>query len=310
MTNTITKQIFILLANIFFIILISSNFSTSQTKNFKPEYWSLEPIKTYHISSDSKDFGGISGIIMESNGNQFTALTDKANYFIGFISRNIKGEIIEVEISDPYPILSSRGEPLKNRNLDSEALVRAVDGSFYIAFESNNRIMHHESLSSAGKFLPNHEGFDEFHYSKGIEALAISNDGLIYAIPEAPNANSNNIRAFVYDGKRWEKSFFINSVGNFYVTDATFAPDNTLLVLERNYSWAGFTSRIRRFIIRNNEAYFLQTLIQSRFREFDNLEGISIWLDKNGEYCLTLVSDDNFNIFQITQLVEFKIKIK
>jgi len=54
----------------------------------------------------------------------------------------------------------------------------------------------------------------------------------------------------------------------------------------------------------------MQTLIESRFREFDNLEGMSIWLDKNGEYWLTLVSDDNFNIFQITQLVEFKIKIK
>ena len=310
MTNTTTKKKIISLANIFLIILISTNFAKAQIKNFNPEYWSLESIKTYRINSESKDFGGISGIIMEAHGNKFTALTDKANYFTGFVSRNIKGEIIKVEISDPHPILSSEGEPLKNRNLDSEALVRAVDGSFYIAFESNNRIMHHEDLASAGKFLPSHEGFDEFHYSKGIEALAISNDGLIYAIPEAPNANSNNIRAFVYDGKQWEKSFFINSVGNFHVTDATFAPDNTLLILERNYSWAGFTSRIRRFIIEENEAHFLQTLIESRFREFDNLEGMSIWLDKNGEYCLTLVSDDNFNIFQITQLVEFKIKIK
>ena len=80
--------------------------------------------------------------------------------------------------------------------------------------------------------------------------------------------------------------------------------------MERNYSWAGFKSRIRRFRIKDGKAEFMQTLIESRFRVFDNLEGMSIWLDKNGEYWLTLVSDDNFNIFQITQLVEFKIKIK
>ena len=74
---------------------------------------------------------------MEDSGKQFTALTDKANYFKGFVSRGIGGEINEVIMSEAYPILSSKGELLRNRNLDSEALVRAADGSFYISFESN-----------------------------------------------------------------------------------------------------------------------------------------------------------------------------
>ena len=61
MTNTTTKKKIISLANIFLIILISTNFAKAQIKNFNPEYWSLESIKTYRINSESKDFGGISG---------------------------------------------------------------------------------------------------------------------------------------------------------------------------------------------------------------------------------------------------------
>ena len=305
-----TKRFFFSLSSIFFGILLSTNFSLAYLENAKTDQWLLEPIGTYRIHSESKDFGGISAIIMGYAGQKFTALTDKAKYFNGSVSRDPRGKINKVIISKPYPILSSEGEPLKNRNLDSEAMIKTADGGFYISFESNDRIMYHESLDSPGKFLPSHESFDEFHYSKGIESLAISNGGLIYAIPEAPNAESKEIRAFVFDGKKWEKPFLLHSIDDFYITDAIFAPDDSLLILERNYSWAGFKSRIRRFRIKDGNAEFMQTLIESRFREFDNLEGMSIWLDKNGEYWLTLVSDDNFNIFQITQLVEFKIKIK
>ena len=284
--------------------------SMSEQNKSVETIWSLEPAGIYLLSKSDKDFGGISAIIVENYGAEFIALSDKAKYFKGVISRGEKGNITQVSVSEPVPILSSKGKPLKDRNLDSEALIKAKDGSFYISFESNDRIMHHENLNIAGTFLPNHVGFDDFHYSKGIEALAISNEGLIYALPEAPTTGSDSIVAFKYNGKEWKKSFKIDQLDGYNITDATFALDNTFLLLERNYSWGGFTTRIRRFRILNDTAELIQTLLQSRYRQFDNLEGMSIWLDKKGEYWLTLVSDDNFNIFQVTQLVEFKIKLK
>ena len=297
-----------LFAFISLIIPIFSWGARSEQIRSAESIWSLEPAGTYLLSKNIKDFGGISALIVENFGAEFIALSDKANYFKGKISRGEKGSISKVSISEPAPILSSKGKPLKNRNLDSEALIKARDGSFYISFESNDRIMHHKNLNEAGTFLPNHVGFDDFHYSKGIEALAISNEGTIYALPEAPTTDSDSIIAFKYNGKEWKKSFKIESLDGYNITDATFALDNTLLVLERNYSWGGFTTRIRRFRILNDTAELIQTLLESHFRQFDNLEGMSIWLDKKGEYWLTLVSDDNFNIFQVTQLVEFKIK--
>ena len=296
-----------------FISLIIPGFSlgarSEQIRSLET-IWSLEPAGTYLLSKNKKDFGGISALIVENHGAEFIALSDKAKYFKGVISRDTKGSISKVSISEPTPILSSKGKPLKNKNLDSEAIIKARDGSYYISFESNNRIMHHKNLNGAGTFLPNHVGFDDFHYSKGIEALAISNEGLIYALPEAPTSDMDSITAYKFNGKEWKKSFKIESLDGYNITDAIFASDNTLLLLERNYSWGGFTTRIRRFRILNDTAELIQTLLESHFRQFDNLEGMSIWLDKKGEYWLTLVSDDNFNIFQVTQLVEFKIKQK
>ena len=37
---------------------------------------------------------------------------------------------------------------------------------------------------------------------------------------------------------------------------------------------------------------------------FDNLEGLSVWTDETGALRLTMISDDNYNRFQETQIVE------
>ena len=72
-----TKRIFFSLSAIFFGILLSTKFSLAYLENAKTDQWLLEPIGTYRIHSESKDFGGISAIIMGYDGQKFTALTDE-----------------------------------------------------------------------------------------------------------------------------------------------------------------------------------------------------------------------------------------
>ena len=54
---------------------------------------------------------------------------------------------------------------------------------YYISFESNNRIMYHETLKTPGKFIPEHPDFDKLLFNDGIEALAIKDNGELYALP-------------------------------------------------------------------------------------------------------------------------------
>lgn len=39
----------------------------------------------------------------------------------------------------------------------------------------------------------------------------------------------------------------------------------------------------------------------------DNLEGISVWQDPDGRIRLTMISDDNFMVFQRTEIVEYAV---
>ena len=46
---------------------------------------------------------------------------------------------------------------------------------------------------------------------------------------------------------------------------------------------------------------------QPAMAAFDNLEGLSVWIENTGELRLTLISDDNYQRFQKTQIVEFRL---
>ena len=53
----------------------------------------------------------------------------------------------------------------------------------------------------------------------------------------------------------------------------------------------------------------VETIFQSGFGDFDNLEGISVWSPSkpDGGIRITLVSDNNFLSVQETQFVDFKL---
>ena len=51
-----------------------------------------------------------------------------------------------------------------------------------------------------------------------------------------------------------------------------------------------------------------EVLIQTNAGVHDNLEGLSVWRDRTGAIRLTMVSDDNFNLFQRTEIVEYILR--
>ena len=69
---------------------------------------------------------------------------------------------------------------------------------------------------------------------------------------------------------------------------------------------AGFATRVRRFDLNSDSLTGEVELLRSTAGAYDNLEGISVWQTDAG-LRMTLVSDDNFNFFQRTELVEFAL---
>ena len=96
---------------------------------------------------------------------------------------------------------------------------------------------------------------------------------------------------------------------NFLVTDAEILPQGLLLLLERKFSWTqGFKTRFRLISLDKFDNIEPITVFTSTSNQFDNLEGLALWKDREGKMRLLTVSDDNFHPLQRSEIREFFLK--
>ena len=127
---------------------------------------------------------------------------------------------------------------------------------------------------------------------------------------ESLNAQGDH-RAYIAGPDR-NLEFSIIRSDDYAITDAVFASDGSLLVLERRYGFSvGVGMRIRRFdagSIAPGTRLEGTTLIEAGLtNRIDNMEGIGFYRDATGRDRIVLVSDDNFSRFQETLVLEFEI---
>jgi hypothetical protein len=252
-------------------------------------------------------FGGFSAIEMAADGQSFLALTDSADITAARITRD--GDTITgIERSPLVRLQSSRGEPLTGTNSDAEGIAVAADGTIYVSFEANHRVAAYATVSSPAVLLPRPEAFRTLQNNSGIEALAIDADGALYAIPERSGRLERPFPVYRYRNGAWDTPFTIPRRPPHLPVGADFGPDGRLYLLERNFTGLFFQSRVRVFTLEGTQIVQEQTLIDTPAGRHDNLEGISVWQDAQGRIRLTMISDDNFNFFQRTEIVDYVLR--
>lgn len=251
-------------------------------------------------------FGGFSGIEMQDDGRNIIVLSDRATLAHASITRT--GDRIKVaHVTKWQKLRASTGTILKGRIVDSEGLVLAPDGSLYISFEGVSRVSHHNNGDSRAKVLPRPAEFRRLPFNKSLEALAMDAAGRLYTLPEnAPDLNGN-IPVWRWDGLHWTQPFSLPRRKGFMPVGADFGPDGRFYLLERKFLLVGFRSRLRRWEITGEGPKNETTLFETSLGAHDNLEGISVWRDKSGALRATMISDDNFNALQRTEIVEYSL---
>ena len=276
------------------------------------------------LSSSSSIFGGLSGLVMDADGQRFMAVSDETGW--------LSGEIV-YEGTAPSAIKNARmgairgvgGKPLdKKRDLDAEAIT-LLDGNFtrgtvLIGFERNHRIGRFPVINGE---LQNPVGYlklppeaKRMRANKGFEAVTVLQGGpykgSVIAFSERYPDNPAQHTGWLWIKGEPQRLGF-PEIGGFDVTDATSLTDGTLLVLERRFRWTeGVKMRIRRFApdqVRPSALMQGDVLIEADLSsEIDNMEGLAWHRSANGEIILSLISDDNFNHFlQRTILLQFAL---
>ncbi len=191
---------------------------------------------------------------------------------------------------------------------------------FYVGIERVEKIVRfdyrRDGLLARGQPIPVPPDFKTFTYNKSLECLAAPPKGAplagsLIAVTERSLDAAGNHRSYVLNGAHVER-FSVKRSDDFDVSDCTILPPADVLVLERRYSpLRGVAIRIRKLHLADIKEGALvdgPVLFEADLGyQIDNMEGIAVNRNAQGETILTMVSDDNFSALQRNLLLQFAL---
>ncbi|WP_424931211.1 esterase-like activity of phytase family protein [Amaricoccus macauensis] len=253
-------------------------------------------------------FGGFSGLEVLDGGARILVVSDRGHWARADLIRKSDGTLQRARLTGFGPILAISGAPLSGQDADAEDLSIAPDGAAYMSFEHFHRIRRYPRIDGPAENIDGPREFQGLQRNSGLEALAVDAEGTLYAIPERSGEWDRPFPVYRLRDGRWDRELSVTRRGKFLVTGADFGPDGRLYILERHFQFlGGFIARVRSFAVDSGGLTDERTLMETRLGDgaLDNMEGISVWRDGDGQIRVTLISDDNFNALQRTILAEY-----
>jgi hypothetical protein len=272
------------------------------------------------LESRAKTFGGFSSLHIESDGAHFVAASDRGTWLRGRIVYR-DGRPAGIAEAETAPILGPDGKSLSSRGwFDTESLTHR-DGVLYAGIERVEKILRfdyrRDGLAARGEPVPVPSDFKTLRNNQSLECLAAPPKGSplgdqLIVVTEQSLDDAGNLRSFLLNGADAAR-FTVKRHDDFDISDCVVMPPNDLLLLERRFALmrGGLSMRIRRVplaSIKPGAVVDGKNLIEADLGyELDNMEGIGLHRNANGETILTLMSDDNFLPFQRTLLLQFAV---
>ena len=271
------------------------------------------------LESAARDFGGLSALHVEPDGEHFVALSDRGQWLRGRIVYQNKAPVAIAD-AEMAPVLGPDGRPLKSRGwYDTESLAWD-NGIAWVGIERMQQIVRldfgKDGLRARGVPISVPPGMKLLPHNRSIECLAAAPKdgplgGQLISISEHGLDTRGNLMSFLIGGVGGV--FSLRRTDDFDVSDCAIGPDNRLLVLERRFSWLrGMAIRIRSVPLADIKPGALvdgpELIFADMAYQIDNMEGLAVHRDASGATVLTLVSDDNFSPLQRTLLLQFTLE--
>ncbi|HZT24307.1 MAG TPA: esterase-like activity of phytase family protein [Pseudolabrys sp.] len=272
------------------------------------------------LVSNYKAFGGVSALHIDPDGAHFLAVTDNGSWLRGRIVYR-GGRPAGIADAEMAPMLGPDGKPLFERGwYDAESLTLGNDGLYYVGIERVEKIVRfdyrRDGFAARAQEVPVPGDFKTFTYNKSLECLASpprgspKADDLIVVTEHSLDAAGNH-RAYLLNGAHVVR-FSVKRTDDFDVSDCTvLAPDDLLLLERRFWVARGIAVRIRRLRLDDMKQDALvdgPTVLEADLAyQIDNMEGIAVTRNAQGETIITLVSDDNFSPIQRNLLLQFAL---
>ena len=263
------------------------------------------------LTSRDPDFGGLSALGISSDGRRLVALTDRGFRFSARILYDERGYLSGLAEADLGPMGGIDGAPLMDKEFaDAEAMAPGVEGEIVVAFERRHRLWRYVPGSPLPEPLPPPDELAGAPSNGGIEALALLDDGRLFALTEK-YSSGEDVVGWISDRDGWSV-LTLAIEGGFDPTGAATLPGGDIVVVMRRFTLTGTNAarliRIPASRIRPGASLRGRTIADiGPPLTFDNFEGVEARRGARGETLITILSDDNFNPFQRTLLMMFEL---
>lgn len=278
----------------------------------RTEFGGLTLLSAFELRSQDRRFGGLSGLAVGLDDNLY-AVSDRGYWNSARMVLDGHGRLVDLLDWQIRPMLSPDGVPLAGPLRDAEALARAPDGSFLVAFETAHRIWRYGAppltFVSRPQPMPLPPELAKAPANGGIEAITVLPDGRLLTISEEFLNRDGSSKAWLLDNGASAELSYVPSRG-FRVTDCAASKDGDVVVLERRYTPLGILSVRLKLVsgaaIRPGTKLAGSEILALEYPlEVDNFEGVAVHHDPAKGTMIFLISDDNYHPLQRTLLLQF-----
>ena len=271
----------------------------------------LEYLAGFVLTSESKTFGGLSGISLSADGGIATALADTGVWFRLKLQHDTTGRLNGVAGGDSGRLRDEHGKPLTSKHVgDAESITRAADGSYYVTFEGWHRLWRYKTLAAPAKYIRAPMAMASLPGNEGVEAATQLRDGRFLLLSEGGFTDGGDLLGWLGNSKRWA-ALTLAPAGTFRPTDLTALPNGDLLLLERSVSlFGGFAARLSVIDVASvvpaarlsgQELAVIKSPLPT-----DNFEAVAARPAPDGSILIYVLSDNNFSDMERTLLLQFR----
>ncbi len=279
----------------------------------------------FEIVSPNKQFGGLSGLVIDPDGKRIAAVGDRGTFLTAEVGYRdgLLSSISKVRLSR---LTGPNGRIIRGKGRqDAEAIAlegRTFEDGLLVGFERRARVLRYRfrdgRLSRKPATLRIPRAVDNGPNNKELESIARlpkrSPFGrALMVISEAHRDRSGNILGWIVGGRKPGR-FAIRPVRDFAITDIAVVPGtNDIITLERRFTPTTGAGMLLRLIeaekIAPGAVVDGERLLEAnQLYSIDNMEGLALHRVDGGELRLTIISDDNFNRLQRTLLLQFALR--
>jgi len=280
----------------------------------RKDFGRLTFLNGFQLRSRDPRFGGLSGLTIGLDGKLYS-ISDRGYWLSARMIFDADDKLTDLTDWKIQPILSTTGTPVTDPLYDAESLARAPDGSFLIGFEGVHRIWRYApppgTFDSLPVPVPVPLDLANAPFNEGLECITVMPDGKILAVTEGYANPDGTLKGWLLDGNNFDELSYFPTKG-FQASDCAALKSGDVIFLERRYVPLGILFARLKLVkaanIRPGARLTGEELLRLEYPlEVDNFEGVAVQEDARQGTTIYLISDDNYNMFQRTLLLQFRL---